>query len=310
MDERVKEHFMRLEKSYLKNKFSNIYFDEKLSKYSWFNLGGLAEVFYRPDNKKELSDFLKHVKEKNYSINIFGAGSNTLIRDGGVKGISIKLSSKFSYLKNLENNEIEVGAATLDKKLSDHATKYAMKNFEFLSCIPGSIGGAVRMNSGCYGHEISENIISIEVMNLDGEIKEIKKNKINFFYRGCDLKDDLIILSVRFKVQVGKKEDIKNKQIKLIELKKNDQPTGIKTCGSTFKNPKNKKAWKLIKESNCEKFKVGKAKISEKHCNFFVNEGNSSSSEIEELINKVKKEVKKKTGENLELEIRIVGEKL
>ena len=310
MDERVKEHFMRLEKSYLKNKFSNIYFDEKLSKYSWFNLGGLAEVFYRPDNKKELSDFLKHVKEKNYSINIFGAGSNTLIRDGGVKGISIKLSSKFSYLKNLENNEIEVGAATLDKKLSDHATKYAMKNFEFLSCIPGSIGGAVRMNSGCYGHEISENIISIEVMNLDGEIKEIKKNKINFFYRGCDLKNDLIILSVRFKVQVGKKEDIKNKQIKLIELKKNDQPTGIKTCGSTFKNPKNKKAWKLIKESNCEKFKVGKAKISEKHCNFFVNEGNSSSSEIEELINKVKKEVKKKTGENLELEIRIVGEKL
>ena len=310
MDERVKEHFMRLEKSYLKNKFSNIYFDEKLSKYSWFNLGGLAEVFYRPDNKKELSDFLKHVKEKNYSINIFGAGSNTLIRDGGVKGISIKLSSKFSYLKNLENNEIEVGAATLDKKLSDHATKYAMKNFEFLSCIPGSIGGAVRMNSGCYGHEISENIISIEVMNLDGEIKEIKKNKINFFYRGCDLKNDLIILSVRFKVQVGKKEDIKNKQIKLIELKKNDQPTGIKTCGSTFKNPKNQKAWKLIKESNCEKFKVGKAKISEKHCNFFVNEGNSSSSEIEELINKVKKEVKKKTGENLELEIRIVGEKL
>ena len=111
--------------------------------------------------------------------------------------------SQVNIGQNLENNEIEVGAATLDKKLSDHATKYAMKNFEFLSCIPGSIGGAVRMNSGCYGHEISENIISIEVMNLDGEIKEIKKNKINFFYRGCDLKNDLIILSVRFKVQVG-----------------------------------------------------------------------------------------------------------
>ena len=115
---------------------------------------------------------------------------------------------------------------------------------------------------------------------------------------------------MKFKTQAGKIEDIKNKQIKLIELKKNDQPQGIKTCGSTFKNPKHKKAWKLIKESNCEKFKVGKAKISEKHCNFFVNEGSSSSSEIEELINKVREEVKNKTGESLELEIRIVGEKL
>ncbi len=310
MDKRFKAHFMKLEKSNLKSKFSNIYFDEKLSKYSWFNLGGLAEIFYRPDNKKELSNFLKYIKKENYSINIFGAGSNTLIRDGGVKGISIKLSSKFSYLKNLQNNEIEVGAATLDKKLSDYATQHALKGFEFLSCIPGSIGGAIRMNSGCYGNEISENIISIEVMNLDGEIKEIKKNEINFFYRGCDLKNDLIILSVKFKTQAGKIEDIKNKQIKLIELKKNDQPQGIKTCGSTFKNPKHKKAWKLIKESNCEKFKVGKAKISEKHCNFFVNEGSSSSSEIEELINKVREEVKNKTGESLELEIRIVGEKL
>ena len=163
------------------------------------------------------------------------------------------------------------------------------------------------MNSGCYGEDISNIIFSVEVMDQDGNIKELKKNQINFFYRGCDLKDDLIILSAKFKGHLSEKNDIEKKQLQLIQQKKKSQPSRIKTCGSTFKNPNNKKAWELIKESNCEKMSVGNAKISEKHCNFFVNEGNASSKDIEELIKKVKEKVFKKTNVNLELEIKIIG---
>tara|TARA_B100000686_G_scaffold324332_1_gene379903 strand:- start:421 stop:1317 length:897 start_codon:yes stop_codon:yes gene_type:complete len=289
----------------LKKKFGEqIFFKENLSRFSWFNLGGPAEIFFRPNNIDQLTLFLKSFNEK---FNIIGAGSNTLIREGGVEGITIKLSSKFSYIKLLEKDIVQAGAATLDRTLSDFATKNSLTGFEFLSCIPGSVGGGIKMNSGCYGEDISNIIFSVEVMDQDGNIKELKKNQINFFYRGCDLKDDLIILSAKFKGHLSEKNDIEKKQLQLIQQKKKSQPSRIKTCGSTFKNPNNKKAWELIKESNCEKMSVGNAKISEKHCNFFVNEGNASSKDIEELIKKVKEKVFKKTNVNLELEIKIIG---
>ncbi len=144
-------------------------------------------------------------------------------------------------------------------------------------------------------------------MDQDGNIKELQKNQIKFFYRGCDLEDNLIILSAKFKGHLSEKKDIENRKIQLIQRKKESQPSQVKTCGSTFKNSNDKKAWELIKESNCEKMSVGKARISEKHCNFFINEGNATSKDIEKLINKVKKQVFEKTSINLELEIKIIG---
>ncbi len=294
--------------SSLKEKFGRqIYFKENLSKYSWFNLGGPAEIFFRPDSIDQLISFLKFFIKQKKKINIIGAGSNTLIREGGVEGVTIKLSSKFSYIKLLEKDVIQAGAATLQRTLSEFATKNSLTGFEFLSCIPGSVGGGIKMNSGCYNEEISKIIFSLEVIDQDGNVKEIKRNQIKFFYRGCNLEDNLIILSAKFKGCLSEKKNIENKQFQLIQRKKESQPSQVKTCGSTFKNSKDKKAWELIKESNCEKMSVGNAKISEKHCNFFINEGDATSQDIEELINKVKKKVFEKTNINLELEIKILG---
>tara|TARA_X000000368_G_scaffold306966_1_gene245042 strand:- start:10 stop:912 length:903 start_codon:yes stop_codon:yes gene_type:complete len=279
---------------------------ENLSKFSWFNLGGPAEIFFKPANYNELASLLK-IYQDNKKINIIGAGSNTLIRDGGIEGVTIKLSTEFSFIKLLNDNIIEVGAATLDRKLSDFATKNSLSGFEFLSCIPGSIGGGIKMNSGCYGEEISKILVSLKAIDRKGKIKEIKRDEIKFSYRSCDLSDELIILSAKFKGDLKDKFNIEKKQLELIKRKKETQPSQVKTCGSTFKNPKDRKAWKLIKESGCEKISVGKAKISEKHCNFFINEGGATSNDIEQLIEKVKNQVLKKTGINLELEIKIIG---
>ncbi len=309
MDERVKIKFMNLNTDLLQKKFGkNLVLKEDLSKYSWFNLGGPADIFFRPENKEQLIKFLNTIKEKNYNINILGAGSNTLIRDAGVKGVVIKLGSKFSNIELLEKDTIEVGASTLDKKISDFAKKNSISGMEFLSCIPGSIGGGITMNSGCYGSDISEILSSVKIIDDQGKEKEIRNDEIKFFYRGTNIPKNYIILSAVLKGITSSKKLIEEKEKKLIEMKKKSQPSQIKTGGSTFKNNNDKKAWTLIKESGCDKFSIGDAKISEKHCNFFVNNGKAKTSDIEKLINKVKKEVQNKTGVDLELEIKIIGD--
>ena len=282
-----------------------ILLNEKLANYSWFNLGGPSEIFFKPESIQDIIFFLKETKPQ--KINILGAGSNTLIRDGGIKGITIKLSSRFSYLNLNSPNIIEAGAATLDKKIADFALEHSLAGLEFLSCIPGSIGGAIRMNSGCYGEDISKILHSIKVIDMLGVEKEISASDIKFYYRDSSLEQNLIITSVKLHGKSFLKDEIKKKQQVLIDKKKNAQPSQIKTCGSTFKNTSNKKAWELIKESNCQNLKVGNATISEKHCNFFVNEGKATAKELEELINKVKETVYQKTKINLELEIKIIG---
>ena len=284
-----------------------ILLDEKLSNYSWFNLGGPADLLFKPDSIEDILFFLEKLKPQKFTV--LGAGSNTLIRDGGVKGITIKLSSAFSYINLESENIIDIGAATPDKKVADFAMNNSLTGLEFLACIPGSIGGAVRMNTGCYGDDISKILHSIKAIDNQGHIKEIIAKDIKFSYRTTNLRENLIITSVKLKGKTCFKKKIEEKQKKMIERKKNSQPSQIKTCGSTFKNPKNKKAWKLIKESKCESFKVGHAKISEKHCNFFINNGKATSEELERLISRVKETVQKKTKVNLELEIKIIGHK-
>ena len=292
-------------------KFSNyISNNTRLSNYSWFNLGGPAQYLFKPKDKKQLIEFFNENKKNKLEITILGAGSNTLIRDNGVKGVVIKLGPNFSKIKLLDDVTIEVGAATLDRKISNFAKENGIGNLEFLSCIPGSIGGAVIMNSGCYGNDVSKVLRSINVIDINKCCeKKIKREEIEFFYRGTNLPGDLIITSVTLKGKIGKKKYIEKKQNEYIEKKKLSQPSQIKTCGSTFKNISNdKKAWQLIKQTGGDKFKEGDASISEKHCNFFVNNGNAKSADIEKLINKVKKTVNDKVGVDLELEIKIIGE--
>ena len=301
---------MTLENSFIKKFGDNLLENVSLSNYSWFNLGGNAEYFYKAKDKNQLIEFLKEARNKNLKTTIIGAGSNILFRDKGVKGAVVKLGKDFSFIKMVDKNILEVGAATLDRKVANFAKDNNLGNLEFLSCIPGSIGGAITMNSGCYDNDISKVLLSIKAIHKNelSEI-EIKKEDIKFLYRGNNLSDDLIFISAKLKGSINKKDTIEKKQSDLISRKKTSQPSQIKTCGSTFKNlSKEKKAWMLIKEAGCDDFKEGDAMISKKHCNFFVNNGNARSLDIENLINKVKKKVFEETGVNLELEIKIIGE--
>ena len=301
---------MNINQNLFKKFSNNISNNTKLSNYSWFNLGGPAEYLFKPENKSQLIEFLKENKKNKAEITILGAGSNTLIRDNGIKGVVIKLGSSFSNIKLIDKQIIEVGAATLDRKIANFAKDNEIGNLEFLSCIPGSIGGAVIMNSGCYDNDISKILISINVIDFNEcKEREIDRKEIDFFYRGTSLPNNLIITSVKLKGNSKPKEKIEKKQNELIEKKKKTQPSQIKTCGSTFKNlGKDKKAWQLIKETGCDTFSEGDAYISQKHCNFFVNNGKAKAADIEKLINKVQKAVNEKSGVNLELEIKIVGE--
>ena len=205
---------MTSDTNYLKKKFGkSLIFKENLSKYSWFNLGGPADIFFRPKNKDDLIKFLIEVKGKSDEVNILGAGSNTLIRDSGVRGLVIKLSSKFSDLKLIDKNTIEAGASSLDRKVADFAKNNNISGLEFLTCIPGSVGGAIIMNSGCYGSDISKILLSIRVLDEKGQEKEIQKDEIKFFYRGSNPPKNYIIISARFKGVVSSKKLIEKKTV-------------------------------------------------------------------------------------------------
>lgn len=310
MDERIKSYNMITKQELLKKFNKNISSNLNLSNYSWFNLGGPAELFFKPKNKEELIEFLLENKKNPLKITILGAGSNTLIRDNGVKGVVIKLGSNFSEIKLIDKDTIEAGSGILDRKVSAFAKENGIGDLEFLSCIPGSLGGAVIMNSGCYDNDISKVLSSIKVIDINEcKEKEVKSNEIEFYYRGTNLSNKYIITSVKLKGKLKARNLIEKKEKAMIDKKKLSQPSQIKTCGSTFKNfNKDKKAWELIKETGCDKFVVGDAFISDKHCNFFVNNGKAKSSDIEKLIKKVQKTINDKTGINLELEIKIIGE--
>ena len=295
------------------NKFSNevsskIYLDYDLKKSNWFNIGGKTKIYFKPDNLSDLILFLKRFGKKE-KIHILGAGSNTLISDKTFDGAVIKLGKNFSNISMLPNDVIVAGSACLDNKLSDFAIENEVGNFEFLACIPGTIGGGLKMNAGCFNTEFKDILISIQAIDREGRVLTIQANKINFEYRNNNLPDDLIFLSASFKGEKKDKDKIQNKVFELKNKKDNSQPTKIKTSGSTFKNPINqsdKKVWQLIKESVPLNTTFGDACISDKHCNFFVNKNNASFDDMNNLIKFVQESVEKKTGIILEKEIKIL----
>ena len=295
-------------KEILKKFESNIVYNADLKKKNWFNIGGKAKVFFKANELKDLVSFLKTLDNRE-KIHIIGAGSNTLITDDTFDGIVVKLGKNFNRLSILNSNIIISGTAVLDKKLAEYAANNSLSGFEFLACIPGTIGGGLKMNAGCFGTEIKDILVSIQAVDKNGNILTIPAKKVNFDYRNNDLSDDLIFLSASFK---GKKQDTQNileTMSKLKSKKNNNQPTKIKTSGSTFKNPINKttkKVWELIKESVPADTKFGDACISEKHSNFFVNKNNASFNDMKKLINFVEKSVFKKTGIKIEKEIKIL----
>ncbi len=292
----------------LKNFNGKIYFNYSLKKLNWFNIGGDAKIYFKPDTLQHLIEFLK-IYKKEEKLFILGAGSNVLFKDDLFEGTVIKLSKNFSRISLLNENTIIAGSGALDKTLSEFALENSLSGFEFLSCIPGSIGGGIRMNSGCFEREFRDILISVQALNRAGEILTIPAEEINFGYRSCDLKKDLIFLSATFKGYKKKKDDIEKEVNNLKVKKEKAQPTRIKTGGSTFKNPikeTNKKVWEIIKESVPSDIQFGDAIISNKHANFFINKNNASYRDMRKLIDFVKEKVKNKTGINLDLEIIIV----
>jgi len=223
--------------------------------------------------------------------------------------VVIKLGKNFSNISILPNGVIVAGSACLDKKLSDFATENEVGNFEFLACIPGTVGGGLKMNAGCFNKEFKDILISIQAIDKEGRVLTIPANKVSFKYRNSDLPDDLIFLSASFKGEKKNKDKIKKEVFELKNRKDSSQPTKIKTSGSTFKNPINqsdKKVWQLIKESVPLDTSFGDACISDKHCNFFVNKNDASFNDMNKLIKFVQDAVYKKTGIILEKEIKIL----
>ena len=293
----------------LLNEFGeNVRFNYDLKKKNWFNIGGKTKVFFKADNLKDLIKFLKKLDNRE-RIFILGAGSNTLISDGIFDGVVIKFGKNFNNLSLLDENIIIAGSAVLDKSLSDFASENNLSGFEFLSCIPGTIGGGIKMNAGCFGKEFKDILISIQAVNKSGEVRSIPAEEIKFEYRKNNLSEDLIFLSASFRGKKSDRKKIIDTSEKLKAEKEKNQPTKIKTSGSTFKNPvsqSKKKVWELIKESVPLEQTFGDACISKKHCNFFVNKGNAKFEDMKKLIDYVSNKVLEKTGVKLEKEIKIL----
>ena len=286
----------------------DIFFDQSIKNLNWFNIGGKTKIFFKPNSLKGLIEYLKLYASRG-KIFILGNGSNVLFGDDIYQGTIIKLGKSFSKISILEKDIIIAGTATSQKKVSEFAKDNNISGLEFMSCIPGSIGGGIRMNAGCFKKEFKDILVSIQLIDFKGVVKSIPADKIKFNYRSIGLSKDLIFLSATFKGKKKNSIEINNYMNELNSIKNMAQPTQIKTGGSTFKNPINqtdKKVWELIRSSVPNETSYGDAIISKKHANFFVNKKNAKSADMKSLISFVKKKVKDRTGVKLELEIVVV----
>jgi len=286
----------------------NLKVNYDIKKKNWFNIGGKAKLFFKAENLHELKNFIKKINNKK-KIFVLGAGSNTLFTDDTYDGVVIKLSKNFNKISKLSEEIIIAGSAVTDRALSYFAMENNLTGFEFLSCIPGTIGGGIKMNAGCFGSEFKDILLSVQAINKNGQIITIPSYQIKFEYRKNDLPENLIFLSASFKGKKDYKNNIKSLMKKYKDQKEIIQPTKIKTSGSTFKNPinqTNKKVWELIKESVPLDTSFGDAVISDKHCNFFINKGNASFKEMKNLIKFVSNKVFQKAGIKIETEIKII----
>ena len=295
--------------NFSKNIKGKLRFDYCLKNHTWLNIGGNAKIFFVPETLTELRDFLSYIKDHHNSFFLIGAGSNLLISENIKNRIFIKLGKNFNKISLTKDNVVIAGCSILDKNVSDFACENHLSGLEFLSCIPGTIGGGIRMNSGCFGTEFKDVLLSVQVMDFNGRVYTINSKDIKFDYRKTDLSKNLIFLSASFKTNKKDRSEIVENIYRLKEKKEKTQPLRVKTGGSTFKNPKTqskRKVWELIKESVDSQVSFGDAKISDKHSNFFINSKNASFENMYNLINFVKSKVKEKTGITLELELEIV----
>ena len=278
-----------------------------IAKNTWFGVGGNAEVLFRPKDVKDLAIFIQNVP-KDITLNIIGVGSNLLIRDKGIKGVVIKLGRAFVDM-GIKDDILTCGAGCLNYNVAQFAKDNNASGLEFLIGIPGSIGGSIMMNAGSYGSDISANLISAKAIDPDGVITQLRSQDFGFTYRGNSLSEGWIFVEAKFKIQYGKKEQIEARMADINKMRESSQPIRSKTSGSTFKNPPGLKAWELIDLAGGRGMRVGGAVMSEMHCNFIINDDNATAKDIEDLGEKVRDLVLKKSGVELTWEIKIIGEK-
>lgn len=278
-----------------------------LKPFVWFRVGGPAEVLFKPKDVEDLQNFLQN-KPQDIPHTIIGVGSNLLIRDGGLPGVTIRLGAAFAQMEEGENT-LKVGAAALDRTVALKAASLGRGGLSFLAGIPGTIGGAVKMNAGAYGHEVKDTFTTCMVLTPAGELEERQRDQMGFRYRKSNLREGEIVISATFETAPEKPEVLQGEIQRIMTERELTQPTRARTGGSTFKNPPGQKAWELIDHAGCRGYAIGDAIVSEKHCNFLINTGNASAEDLEKLGNHVQEQVLKNSQIALEWEIKRLGHK-
>jgi UDP-N-acetylmuramate dehydrogenase len=280
-------------------------YDAPLKDLVWFRAGGPAEILFRPADADDLATFLA-VKPAELRVTIIGVGSNLLIRDGGIPGVVIRLPASFGKI-SVEGKRVRAGAAALDAAVARAAADGGIAGLEFLRGVPGTIGGALKMNAGCYGREIKDIFVEATAIDGDGNKRVLSAAEMGFVYRKSSAPDDLIFVEARFEGTQDDPAAVKARMEALLAQREETQPVKSKTGGSTFKNPPGHKAWELIDQAGCRGLRHGGAQVSEKHANFLINTGVATAADIEALGEEVRARVKTRFGIELEWEIKRVG---
>ena len=278
--------------------------DAPLGPQTWFRAGGPAEVLFRPADVEDLSAFLAALPA-DVPVTVLGVASNLLVRDGGVKGVVIRLMRGFTGI-SVEGHDVIAGAGALDLNVALTARDHALAGLEFLSGIPGTIGGALRMNAGAYQGDFSQVLVSAEAVDRSGKVFAVGTADMGFSYRHSEAPADWIFTSARLRATPGDQLAIA-RRIAEIDAARTDTQPRSRTGGSTFVNPPGHKAWELIDRAGCRGLRIGEAQVSEKHCNFLINLGTATATDIEALGEEVRRRVLERTGVRLEWEIRRVG---
>lgn len=277
-----------------------------LADLTWFRVGGPAEVLFTPANEADLAAFLAAMP-KDIPVYVIGVGSNLLVRDGGVPGVVIRLGRGFSEIAVEPNARVRCGAAVPDVRVARFALEHGIDGLTFLRGIPGTIGGALRMNGGAYGGETKDVLVAARAVDRSGTVQVLANADMKYSYRHCGATEDLIFTEALLRGRPGGREEIAAAMDKITESREATQPVKSRTGGSTFKNPPGQKSWQLIDQAGMRGFAVGPARVSEMHCNFLINEGGATAAQIEELGETVRRRVKETSGVDLDWEIKRIG---
>jgi len=279
--------------------------NQSLAELTWFRVGGPAQVLFMPDGEDDLAYFLQHLSAE-IPVMVVGLGSNLIVRDGGVPGVVIRLGRGFNEI-TVEGTRIRAGTAVPDVKVARTAQDEGLAGLAFLRGIPGGIGGALRMNGGAYGRETKDALVEARAVDRQGRIHVLSNADMHYTYRHCGAPEDFIFTQALFQGEPGDREVISAEMDKITESREATQPIKSRTGGSTFKNPPDNKAWQLIDAAGCRGLKVGNAQVSEMHCNFLINLGGATASDIETLGETVRKRVQDNSGIELDWEIKRIG---